>query len=108
MSSINSVVFKVHPVGIGQFNLSGADIALLPNPNTGDFTVKGTIGTTDEDVTIDITNMLGQVVYHNKASAVKGSLDTQVKTGGTLAAGIYLLNLQTAEGNSTFRFVVEK
>ena len=109
MSSINSVVVKVHPVGVEHMSLSGADITLLPNPNNGSFTVKGTLGAgADEEVTMEITNMLGQVVYNAKSMAQNGVLNEQVNAGANLPAGIYILALHTANASGTFRFVVEK
>ncbi len=107
MSAINSVVFKVHPVGVQQINLNGANITVTPNPNNGNFTITGTIGTTNEQVDFEITNMLGQVVYSSKTTAVNGLLKEQINTNNTLADGIYILGVHSQEGNGTFRIVVE-
>jgi len=108
LSGINSVVFRVHPVGVTQISFTGANIQVTPNPNNGNFTVKGTIGTATEDVTVELTNMLGQTVYKNNVTAVDGVLNEQITTNNSLAEGIYILGVHTTAGNGTFRIVVEK
>jgi len=108
LSSVNSVVIRVHPVGVQQLS-AGTSIALTPNPNKGAFTVKGSLGSAvDQEVVMEITNMLGQVVYTNKVNAPNGQLNEQVAANNTLPSGIYILSLHSESGNSTFRFVVEQ
>ena len=108
MSAINSVVFRVHPVGVTQISFAGANIQVTPNPNNGTFTVKGTIGTSTEEVAVDLTNMLGQTVYKNTVTALDGVLNEQITTNNSLAEGIYILGVHTTSGSGTFRIVVEK
>ena len=55
------------------------EVSILPNPNKGEFTVKGSLGaTTDGEVSLELTNMLGQSVYTNKGDghAVETSTST--------------------------------
>jgi hypothetical protein len=108
LSGINSVVFRVHPVGVTQISFTGANIQVTPNPNNGNFTVKGTIGAATEVVTVELTNMLGQTVYKNNVTAVDGVLNEQISTNNSLAEGIYILGVHTTAGNGAFRIVVEK
>lgn len=108
LSSINSVVFKVHPVGVQQINFSGSEITLVPNPNNGDFTISGSLGTTDEAVFMEVTNMLGQVVYTKNATAANGLLNEQIQINNNVADGIYILTLHAASGTGTIRFVIER
>lgn len=85
------------------------DFNILPNPNNGSFTVKGTLATTaTEEVSIDVTNMLGQVVYTSKVIAQGGSINEQLQLSNSLANGMYLLNLHTSTGNSVFHFEIQK
>ena len=82
-------------------------LCLLPNPNNGTFIVKGTLGVfTDAKVTLEITNMLGQVIYHNKAVADGGKLNTAISLGSTVAGGMYILNVQCGSEHQAFHFVV--
>jgi hypothetical protein len=109
LSTINSIVISVHRVGIQEMIFNGAEITLAPNPNNGIFTIMGSLGTTsDVEAAMEITNMLGQVVYANKVIAPNGQINEQITTANGLAAGIYILNLHTANGNGTFRFVIAK
>jgi hypothetical protein len=109
LSSINSVVFKVHPVATAVINGVASDITLTPNPNKGTFSLNGSFGTADnQSVVISITNMLGQVVYKATTQAVAGQISEQIAAENILTNGIYILNLQSGSTSSTFRFVVEK
>ncbi len=109
MNTVNSIVIHVTNVGVPFDELTMTNIALVPNPNTGSFSVKGTLGSTaDADIAIEVVNMLGQVVYKNNATAHNGNIDEQITLGNNIAQGTYILNLRTANGgNNVFRFVVE-
>jgi GEVED domain-containing protein/type IX secretion system substrate protein len=97
-----------YPAGVSQPN-GGADVRVMPNPNKGTFTVKGSVGTTvDEEVTLEITNMLGQVVYSNKVIAQSGNLNEQIKLSNTLANGMYILNVRSGVDTKAFHFVIEQ
>jgi Secretion system C-terminal sorting domain len=107
LSSINSVVLSVRNVGVSNVS-SGAKISLVPNPNKGVFVVKGQLATTDDaELTIEITNMLGQQVYKGTIMTKNGNVDQEVQVDNA-ANGIYLLNLRSSGGNDVFRFVIEK
>ena len=86
-----------------------ASISVLPNPNKGTFMVRGTVGSaTDEDVTLEVTDLLGQVIYRNKVIAQSGKLNETIILNNSLANGMYILNVQSISGNRTFHFVVEQ
>jgi trimeric autotransporter adhesin len=105
----NSVTIKTGNVDNSQVALNGSDIRILPNPNSGTFVIKGSLGASvNEEVTIEIVNVLGQVVYNNKAVAKSGRINEQVTLGGNLANGMYLLNLRTANDSKEFHMVLKK
>jgi hypothetical protein len=82
---------------------------VVPNPNHGVFTVKGALGTTDdEEVTIEITDVIGQVVYTNKVVAKNGELDEKIQLRNHVASGMYLLTLHTTSESKVFHVVVEQ
>ena len=88
---------------------SEASLMVIPNPNKGVFTIKGTIGTTaDEQVTIEVINLLGQVVYRSQVMMENGKLDERVQLGSSLANGMYLLSLKSASENKVFHIVIEQ
>jgi uncharacterized protein YjdB len=55
------VVTSVKQVGLSDLE-NGLELSILPNPNTGLFTLQGTIQYTG-DVAVEVTNLLGQSVY---------------------------------------------
>ncbi len=109
LSGFNSVIIYVRNVGVQQLSANSGNITLVPNPNKGAFVVKGSLGTTtDNDVTIEVTDMLGHVVYNNKVTATNGVLNEQIQLNGNLANGMYLLNLRTGSENIMFHLVIEQ
>jgi hypothetical protein len=95
-------------------NLTGpsgheSGLSLFPNPNKGEFMVKGMLGGNEEqEVTLEVDDMLGQVVYKNAITARAGKINIPIILGGNLPNGMYILNLRSAEGNSIFHFVLEQ
>jgi hypothetical protein len=107
--SSNSIIMHVSTVGVHQVKTNSIDVQLVPNPNKGLFTLKGDLGTAqDQEVTVDITNMLGQVIYTGKVIARNGVINDQVQLANTLANGMYIVNLNTASGNKVFHMVIEQ
>jgi len=97
----------VTTVGVNQL-ATGSDINVVPNPNKGEFTVKGSLGAIDEEVSLEMTNMLGQVVYKNKVTARNGKLNEHVRLGSNVANGMYMLSLHSGTENKVFHIVIEQ
>jgi uncharacterized protein YjdB len=99
----------VSNVGVNQVNNEGYNVNIVPNPNNGTFTVKGSLGvTTDETVKLQLTDMLGQVVYTAVVKATNGQIDHSISLNGSLANGMYLLGVSSGSGNKIFHVVIEK
>jgi hypothetical protein len=82
-------------------------VKVLPNPNKGSFTLKGSLGTLNADeVSIEVTNMLGQTVYNGKAKPQHGVINAHVDMGNNVPAGMYLLNLRAGDEQAVFHIVV--
>lgn len=95
--------------GVNSLAVGSAEFSLFPNPNTGAFTLNGTITNgADEELTIEVTNMLGQIVYRGAAMPQNGKVDQQVILGNDLAAGSYLMRVSAGAVNQTFHFVISK
>ncbi len=84
--------------GAGSINLS-------PNPNNGNFTLKGQVAT-HKALTLTIINSVGQIVHQQEVSTINGQLNEQVHTSN-LASGVYLLQLQNNEHKQHIRFTVK-
>lgn len=85
------------------------DVRIIPNPNKGVFTVNGTMGSTqDEVITLEVADVLGQVIYRNRVVAQGGKLNEAITMSNTLANGMYILNIQSGNKYKAFHFVIEK
>ena len=106
VSGFDGTVINVTDVAVRPLPLS---LTLLPNPNKGTFIVKGTLGViTDEEVTLEVVDLLGRVLYHNKITAQGGKLETTISLGNTIASGMYILDVQSGSEHQSFHFVVEQ
>ncbi len=72
------------------------NISVMPNPNTGTFTIRGSlISNEDQELTLEITNVVGQVIYSSKVTALKGVINELIKLNSTVANGMYLVSLKS-------------
>jgi hypothetical protein len=102
---VNALTFAV----IKHTTIAKAEFSLMPNPNNGEFTLKGKLGTAnDEALAIEVADMLGRTVYTGTVIAQNGMVNERISLGGSLAAGTYLLNVRSANERTTVRFVIEK
>jgi hypothetical protein len=107
--SSNGVVLTVGTLGVVNVAAANIDVNVMPNPNKGEFTVKGNLATKDDvEVTLEITNMLGQTIYINKVMANNGGINERIRLDNSLANGMYMLNLRSVSGSKVFHVVVEQ
>ena len=86
-----------------------ASISLVPNPNKGTFVVKGTVGSvSDQEVTLEVTDVLGQVIYKGTTTAFGGKLNESIILSSNLANGMYMLHVQSGTENKMIHFVIEQ
>jgi uncharacterized protein YjdB len=102
------LVITVYNVGVNQVVNGDLDLQLVPNPNSGTFTVEGTVSSDDRDVTLEINNMVGQVVYKGTARVQNEKLSQQIHMGNDLANGVYLLNVITNNTHKVIRFSLNR
>jgi uncharacterized protein YjdB len=104
----NSIIMHLGGTGIAVPADMG-DVRLMPNPNKGEFAVKGALAAkADKEVAIEVTNMLGQVVYKTNVMTRNGDIDAKIKLDNTLANGMYILSLISEGQKSVMHFVVEQ
>lgn len=76
---------------------------LYPNPGKGNITIRGILSSM-EDVTIELTNMLGQSLQ--PAIRINGTNDfTQPMDISDYANGVYFIRVQAADSNVTIRYI---
>ena len=109
-ATINSVTLHVlATTGVAQTANTNSNIALIPNPNNGSFVITGTLAAAaNEEVTLEVTDVLGQIVYHSKVMANNGSINERIQLNNTIANGMYLLNLHSGTEHTAFHFVVKQ
>jgi hypothetical protein len=96
-------------VGVQPVVTLSGDIRLVPNPNKGQFTITGKLSTSDnQDLVMEITDMLGQVVYKANVTAANGDLNERVVLDRSLANGMYILNLRSGSESKVFHMVMEQ
>ncbi len=104
-----TVTIRVVGVGVNNIASIGNDIQLIPNPNKGTFNVRGTLSTnTNEEVSMEVTNMLGQSILVRKVDVRNGEINESVQLSGDIANGMYILTLRSESGSKVFHIVVER
>ncbi|HAA13999.1 MAG TPA: hypothetical protein DCE41_20840 [Cytophagales bacterium] len=80
---------------------SDLDLAVYPNPNQGSFTLQWS-STPTEDVTIELTNSLGQTVYRHEGT-IAGNHEITVNDP---SPGVYFLSIMEGEKRFAERIVI--
>ena len=107
LENFNSVILSVG-VGINDVIFANSDINVLPNPSTGTFNIKGSVNAVnDPQIAVEITNMLGQVVYSRNVVAKHGMVNEEISLDNSIANGTYLLSMQSGADKKVIRLVVE-
>ncbi len=102
-----SVRIGVGNVGITDLQRDG-ELRVIPNPNKGTFTLEGNTGNTagNEEITLEILNMVGQVVHKQTLTTHNGVLKEAVQVSGAVANGMYLLNLKSQATSRLLHIVI--
>jgi Big-like domain-containing protein/type IX secretion system substrate protein len=108
LPTFNSVIMQITTVGVTEI-AHGMEVNVIPNPNNGTFTVKGSLGISTEDgVSLEVTNMLGQSVYKSSVMVRDGSINAEVNLGNSIASGMYLLSVISGNEHQVFHIVVKQ
>ncbi len=83
-------------------NIKSFDV--YPNPSNGNFEVSFTIPVSS-DVTVEVTNMIGQTVYDQQVGKVSGQLKHTLDLT-SLAKGIYSLQIKAGDQVSSKKIVI--
>lgn len=102
----NKLVMRIS-TGIRPVTGTGGELTLYPNPNNGQFTVKG-INLPDKEAVIEVINTIGQVVYRKTEAVNNGQLQTILNIPENNASGAYLLRVQTHSATDILRFMIAR
>ena len=109
MTTDSWVYILTSDVGVANVAATIGELSVLPNPSKGTFTIRGSLGTTaDAELTIEITDLLGQEIYQNKVITQGGKVNERVTLGSDIANGMYILNLRTDTDTRVYHVVVEQ
>lgn len=76
---------------------SGVDtdnnLTVFPNPNSGDFNVQMILGSNVDQVSLEVLNVLGQVIYSSIPSVQNGIFSETVDLGASASSGIYFVRI---------------
>jgi hypothetical protein len=108
LSSFNKVVMSVSSLSVVNVGTS-FDVIAIPNPTRGNLQIKGSVsGVQNEEVSIEVTDMLGKSVHRSKAEVRNGSIDTRIQLDNTLANGMYLLTVRATSASKVFHIVMQQ
>ncbi|MFI5217937.1 MAG: T9SS type A sorting domain-containing protein [Bacteroidia bacterium] len=99
-------------VGICDARLAGnadqgsGEFAVNPNPSAGQFTIQYHSDVISQ-LRINVTDLVGQVVYRENVSDFSGHLNKQIDLG-FLSAGIYMINIENGSNQSFRKIILEK
>jgi hypothetical protein len=105
----NSVVILATYLNVPVVAATVNDLKLFPNPNNGGFTISGDIDASiNSEIQLEITDMLGQVVFTGKTMPQNGRISEQILLGNGIAEGSYLLHLSSGSLNQVIHFAINK
>lgn len=82
---------------------------LSPNPNSGTFTIKGSVKNQYHgQASIVVANMLGQVVQRSETAVSNGFINAPISLTQSIANGVYFVHVTTGNESATFRLVLNK
>ena len=102
--SAEVVIADSFALSVADLKTSLDDVRLVPNPNNGTFAIKGKL-TGVSEVSVVITDMLGQKIYGKVVSVRNGDINDDVKLSN-IANGMYLLTLISPDASKVIHFSV--
>ena len=103
------ISISVIPAGVKGITGGAGSLTLVPNPNAGTFTIKGSVrSSADNKLEIVITDMLGQTVYRRDAKASNGLVNEQLNIAGIAPNGNYMVSVTSGDGRTVFHLVIDK
>ncbi len=105
VTTYNSVFVTVFPVGVDDIS-SRAGLYIFPNPNNGNFRIKGLA--INETVNLAIRNVLGQIVFSSSIDRSRSDIDEELILPQSLPSGIYLLDIKQGGERNVIRFRLDR
>mgnify|MGYP000607091257 CR=1 FL=1 len=97
---------RLATTGVSTINSNIGTITVAPNPNKGIFSVQSE-NTGANEVSIYITNAIGQVIYNSAINTPQGLLQHDINIEGQ-PAGIYIMHIEAEGRHETAKFSVAR
>ena len=105
--TFNWIIVSVNNVGFDDVTNNSSSIMLLPNPNRGEFVLKGKTGNaTDGLMQLQVVDVLGKVVFGKEITVANGIINEHIVLDHAIANGMYLLHLTLGGESKVLHFVV--
>ncbi len=105
----SGLVVRVWGTGVHEVTGNGSEYMLLPNPNKGSFTISGKLKAGgNQQVSITVTDILGQAVYRENVSVDNGALQHHITLDKSLADGVYLVYVVSGADKVVFHMALNK
>jgi sugar lactone lactonase YvrE len=85
-----------------------AMVYLSPNPNRGAFRIEAYVSATASMAEIEVSDMIGRVVYKQETPVVQGVLKKDIELGNDLPDGVYILRLAAGETTKVMHVVMTR
>lgn len=88
-------------------DIERGSLSLVPNPTSGAFTISGRVAEVGE-LTVVVTNLLGQEVSRVSTQATGGFVNRQIVMPSDVADGMYLVSVSSGEIRAVFHVVLKR
>lgn len=102
---IVNVVDTCTILSAGALQPAVSNVAVYPNPNNGQFTI-GFVTNTADNYVVEITNVLGQVIYTEQLNAFTGTYNKDINLAGEEKA-VYFLRISGSTGQTVTKIVTQ-
>lgn len=104
-----SEVIYVNNVGVEDIATIDSKFLLYPNPNTGNFILRGSLlSVANTNLDLKITDMLGKTVLHGMVEVMNNKVNYPIQLPPHLANGMYSLSIADGSTLQVIHFVVRK
>ena len=108
--SIGSNLVNVYADNEGVNNVTKGlySLSLYPNPNNGTFVLNGLVNSGSNELSYQVLDMTGKVVFSGTTTPKKGVINQQINLDGNLASGQYIMRVLMENGAEFIHFTIAK
>jgi hypothetical protein len=106
-TTYSETVYVGSPQSVATISASGSETKLYPNPNNGSFRIIVNGVTDNKNAEVEITNILGEVVYQTTATVSNGMISKDITLPG-VSNGTYFVRVITSGNVYNSKTVINK